>query len=95
MPIWRLTPTDLNHHYWKASSWKREVVVRAASEERARKIASLAFLTAERKATLGARTPGDPWGEPALVSAIAVNNADYPETGEEGIVGPKEALDYR
>ena len=60
MPVWKLKPIDLKHHYWKWSLYQGEVVVRAASEERAREIAFGVFLTATQKTKAGEETPGDP-----------------------------------
>jgi hypothetical protein len=95
MPVWKLIPIDLNHRYWKASLYQKEVVVRARSVKKAREIASLRFLTAKKKTILGEETPGDPWAEPTLVSAVEIKGENYPDTGEEEIVGPAEALEYR
>ena len=37
MIIWKLTSIDLNHRDWEASRFRGEIIVRAESEERARK----------------------------------------------------------
>ena len=95
MPVWKLKPINLKHDYWKASLYQGEVVVRATSEERAREIAFGVFLTAIQKTMVGEETPGDPWAEPTLVSAIEIKDENYPNAGKEGIVGPKEALRYQ
>lgn len=95
MPIWKLKPIDLKHHYWKASPYQGEVVVRATSEKRAREIAFGAFLTATQITTVGEKTPGDPWAEPTLVSAVEIKDQNYSDTGKEEIVGPEEALWHR
>lgn len=95
MPLWKLKPIDLKHRYWKSSLYQGEVVVRAASEERAREIAFGAFLTATQMTRAGEETPGDPWADPTLVLATEVKDENYPDTGKEGIVGPQEVLGYQ
>jgi hypothetical protein len=36
MPVWKLTPIDLSHPNWEASSQRRAAVVRAPDEDAAR-----------------------------------------------------------
>lgn len=97
MQIWKLSPIDLNlnHPSWKRSAYDKEVHVRAVSERRAREIAALHFGIAGAHTVLGEETPPDPWAaESALVSASEIEDGNYPDSGNEGIVGPPEALLY-
>ena len=93
MTIWKLTPIDLKHRDWEASRFQKEIIVRAESEERARK-----FLT-DRLYRAATKPPGDeiptsPWSQPALVSAVEVKDESYPKTGKEEILDPEEARCY-
>ena len=90
MTIWKLNPIDLNHRDWEASTYRREVIVRAESEERARQIATNAFRIATTVIP-GEKIINNPWSQAALVSAIEVKDESYPETGKEEILGPEEA----
>jgi hypothetical protein len=93
MTIWKLNPIDLNHRDWEASTYRREVIVRAESEKRARQIATSAFHIATT-VTPGEKIKSNPWSQTALVSAVEVKDGSYPETGKEEILGPEEARGY-
>lgn len=93
MAIWKLTPIDLEHRDWQTSSFDREIIVRAESEERAREIATSAFRTGATSPP-GKEIPTNPWSQSALVSAAEVKDSNYPETGQEEILNPEEAHAY-
>ena len=93
MPVWKLTPLDLNHPEWRASVCRGEVFVRASSEHRAREIAGEAFGIATARIP-GARTIMSPWEQAAVVSAREVTDKDHLDAGKEGIVGPDNALGH-
>ena len=93
MTIWKLNPIDPNHRDWEASTYREDVIIRADSEERARRIATSAFRKAT-EVTPGEKIKINPWSQPALVSIVEVKDEGYPETGKEEILGPKEARDH-
>jgi hypothetical protein len=71
MPLWHLLPLDSTSDHWRSSTYKGEVIVRAASEAEARSTATATFFTAY------ARTPGDtmlfsPWGQASIVGCQRV-----------------------
>jgi hypothetical protein len=92
MPFWQLLPIDSTSDHWRASTYKGEVIVRAASEPEARSTATAMFFTAY------ARTPGDPilfspWGQPALVRCQRVEGLPYDDHGPAAVVYPRPADD--
>ena len=92
MAIWKLEPTDTNSPDWEASTYRGKVIVRAASDIKARQIAAGAFVIGVKVRT-GAEKLGDiPWNQPLLVSSVSLQDSDYPENGNQEIVGPPEAL---
>lgn len=93
MKIWKLNPIDLNHRDWETSTYRREVIVRAESEKRARQIATSAFHIATT-VTPGEKIKNNPWNQAALVSAVEIEDESYPETEKEEILGPEEARGY-
>ena len=93
MAIWKLTPIDLGHRNWQASSFAQEIIVRAGSEDKARKIATNAFCKGVTSPP-GEEIPTNPWSQPALVSASEIKGSNYPETGQEEILDPEEARAY-
>ena len=94
MTIWKLTPIDLKHHDWEASKFDREIIVRAESEERARKFLTDRLYRAATKSSPGDKVRTSPWSQPALVSAVEVKDESYPKTGKEEILDPEEARCY-
>ena len=97
MAIWKLIPIDRSHRDWAASRYgreAREVIIRAESEERARRVAHMAFCAGVTKQLPGDEIPACPWNQPALVSAAQAKDSNYPETGHEEILDPEEARAY-
>jgi hypothetical protein len=97
MAIWKLIPINRNHRDWATSRYGkevREVIIRAKSEERARRVATMAFCAAVTKQLPGDEVPASPWNQQALVSATEVTDSNYPETGQEEILDPEEARAY-
>ncbi|MEW6331238.1 MAG: hypothetical protein AB1560_07245 [Pseudomonadota bacterium] len=93
MPIWKLTPKDINSRDWEASIYRGVVIIRAESERRARQIASNTFGIAT-EVKLGERIAINPWGQSLHVSAATIFDNKYHDSGNEGVVGPPEALQY-
>jgi hypothetical protein len=87
MPLWQLLPIDSTSDHWRASTYKGEVIVRAASEAEARSTATATFFTAYP------RIPGSPllfspWGQPALVGCQRVEGFPYADQGPTAVVSP-------
>ena len=87
MPIWLLTPVDLDDPNWEASSHRGPAVVRAPNEDKARAVAAEAF-----DVKTGFR-PGQgqlfpPWRRAALVTAQRVSDPRFIEDGPTELVEP-------
>ena len=87
MPFWQLLPLDSTSDHWRASAYKGEVIVRAASEAEARSTATATFFRAY------ARIPGEtilwsPWGQPALVRCQRVEGFPYDDQGPTAVASP-------
>ena len=87
MPLWHLLPLDSTSDHWRSSTYKGEVIVRAASEAEARSTATATFFTAY------ARTPGDPmlfspWGQASLVGCQRVTGVPHEKQGPAVVVYP-------
>ncbi len=88
MPIWELIPTDQKSDHWRASNYRGRVVVRAASEDKARDLATSKFHVASRRVPDG-DTPLSPWRQSDLVACKRLNDSAYNETGPEEVLEPK------
>ncbi len=87
MRIWQLKPLDFRIHHWEASTYQGDAIVRAESEENARRLAADAFGIAV-KVVPGRETPVNPWLYSWLVEAEALEESDYDPDGEEEILFP-------
>ncbi len=87
--IWKLTPTDVPSDHWECSTYKGEVIVRAASEDAARTAADLAFHKATPK-SLGRDTPLSPWEQMNLVSCNRLDDSDYEGWGPAEVLFPED-----
>ena len=91
MPIWRLEPINPDDHHWRASTYTGPLSVRAAEEDKARKLAASQFrIDAEKH--LGAEVPRTPWLYSWLVNCTQIETSEFEEDGPETILGPEEAL---
>jgi hypothetical protein len=87
MPIWRLTPIDLEDPNWEASSHRGLVVVRAPSEASAREAAEGAFGVPTRfPPGKGMRIP--PWMRSELVHAEIIDSPIYSAEGTTEVLEP-------
>jgi hypothetical protein len=85
--IYSLRPIDPNVAEWKASTWRKEVVVRAASERSARMLAARGFAIAvERK--LGQRLLVVPWTHAEFVECREIHESSYEADGPEVVLSP-------
>jgi hypothetical protein len=88
MPIWKLTPINLNDRNWAASTHKGEAIVRAESEKHARDLACLAFVIATHRVP-GTTVKVIPWRLSELVTCERLEDSEYPEEGPEGVLVPE------
>lgn len=87
MAIWKLTPLNLTAPDWAMSTYNKDVIVRARTEEEARALAESAFLVA-RKITGQTPMCRPPWSEPSLVSCERLTASQYREDGKSAILFP-------
>ena len=88
--IWKLTPLNPESQIWLASTHKGEVIIRAATEDRARRIASGAFWIGVKRVP-GEDTIVNPWGR--VIGEASCERAakpEYPEDGPDEILDPAE-----
>jgi hypothetical protein len=87
MPIWKLTPIDLDDPNWESSSHRGLVVVRAPNEGSAREVAEKAFGVPTRfPPGKGMRVP--PWMRSELVRAEIIDSPIYPAEGPTEVLEP-------
>jgi hypothetical protein len=87
MPLWHLLPLDNTSDHWRTSTYKGEVIVRAASEAEARSTAATTFSMAYT------RTPGgtmlfSPWRQPSIVGCQRVEGVSHENQGPAAVVYP-------
>jgi hypothetical protein len=87
MPIFELTPIDLDDPDWKASTHHAPCVVRADNEDNARLAATLAFIIATRR-ELGKPTPINPWNQENKVEAHLVTEHGFRDDGPQMVLAP-------
>lgn len=88
--IWKLVPLNPESQNWRASTYKGAIIIRAATEDRARRIASMAFGIATKR-VLGEDTIVNPWGRIiGEASCERITKPEYPEDGPDEILDPAE-----
>lgn len=87
MPIFSLTPLDLDNPNWEASSHRGPAIVRAGNEHEARAVAAQAFdVKTGFRPGEGMRFP--PWTRPILVKAERVNDPRFDGEGPAAVLEP-------
>ena len=87
MPIWKLTPIDLDDPNWETSSHRRLIIVRAPNEVSARKAAEEAFGVQTRfPAGKGMRVP--PRTRSELVRAEIIDSPIFSAEGPTEVLQP-------
>lgn len=87
MPIWKLEPVDLNSEHWATSTHRGAAIVRAANEQRARAVATSAFII-EAPVLASRKTLYTPWAQPELVRCSCHEGSDFAESGPEAVLVP-------
>ena len=89
--IWKLTPLNPESRNWQASTVCQEVIIRAATEDRARNIASMAFGIAVERKSPTEDTILNPWGRiVGEASCERITDSGYPEDDPDEILDPAE-----
>ncbi len=89
MPLWKLTPIDMENPNWEASTHKGEVIARAETEEKARSLCVSAFGTGATKGHVGATIiPYPPWKYPEHVLCQLTEIDIYEAEGPDAIFEP-------
>ena len=88
MPLYRLTPINLNDPNWRSSIHRDAAVVRASSEEQARSLASKAFDTTLAPSSPGGKIAAPRWHHPHAVRAEVIRDQRYGPEGPAGILEP-------
>lgn len=87
MPIYKLIPVDKISNHWRASTHRDYVIVRAASEDEARKKATSEFGIATQR-ELGSDALFSPWDQPDIVSCQRLEKSNYEEKGPAAVLYP-------
>lgn len=85
MPIFRLTPIDLSHSDWDASSHKGECRVHAVDEDTAREYANIKFRKGPGRQSVQIGIPLSPWENPKQVNVDIIPEFD-PSSAFDGLV---------
>ncbi len=94
MPVWKLTPVNLNDPNWQASSHRDIVIIRARDEEAARKLAQKAFgLKTDFPAGGGIKAP--PWTRADVVKAERIKRTFYEDNGPDEVLHPSFDSDLK
>jgi hypothetical protein len=87
MPLWKLTPTDLDAPNWRNSSHRGLAIVRAPNEAAAREVAAGAFnLPTHFRPGGGPQFP--PWTSSELVRTERIEDARYDAEGPAMLLYP-------
>lgn len=87
MPLWTLTPLDLDDPNWEASSHRGPVLVRAPNEKEAREVAGRAF-DIKTRFPPGQGMHSPPWLRPTLVTARRVDDPRFEADGPTALLEP-------
>ncbi len=92
MPLFKLSPADLNDPNWQASSHRAAAIVRARDESAARAIASDAFdVTIGFQPGRGVRVP--PWRRDELVHVERIEDPRWEADGPDEVLYPSFGAD--
>ena len=86
MPIWKLSPINLQAEDWKRSTYKGDAIIRAKDENEARDVAACHFDHAALITT--PKTLLSPWPNSALVKCVQLES-----DGSWEVDGPPAVLD--
>jgi hypothetical protein len=87
MPLWKLIPIDTHHERWALSTLGGPTIVRAETEQEARRLAAARY-----EGGLASRPPSShdfsevPWLDPALASIEQIEDDRWPADGPSEVV---------
>ncbi len=87
MPIYQLSPKNLEDHNWRISSVQETVIVRAGSCDKAREFCARKFVTPDFELD-DDPIPMDPWSLPRLVECQEFEAPRWPGDGPKQILDP-------
>ena len=87
MPIYRLSPKNLEDHKWRISSVQEPVIVRAGSCDEAREFCAKKFVTPDFELDDG-KMPMAPWSLLRLVECQEIEDPRWPVDGPNQILDP-------
>jgi hypothetical protein len=87
MPIWLLTPVDLDDPNWQASAHRGPAVVRAPNAAKARALAAEAF-DVKTGFPPGQAVRAPPWLREHLVTAEQIRDPRFAEAGPPELLEP-------
>lgn len=85
MPIYQLSPKNLEDDNWRCSSMKEPVIVRAGSCDEARAVCANQF---GKIPEYFGPIPTDPWYMPRLVDCQEIEDPRWPVDGPNQILDP-------
>lgn len=88
MPIYKLTPIDLDHPDWQASTHKAPVIIRAKDTILAREAANMAFAIAVVHRP-GENTICMPWNQSSHATCEQLTEHEFDEEGPDQVLEPE------
>jgi hypothetical protein len=89
MPVFELTPQNLDDRNWQCSSHKKPIIIRTKSERLARMKANTAFGKSVLRESLYTPIPTFPWANTDLVTCQELKDSEYTSEGEDGVLYPE------
>jgi hypothetical protein len=90
MPIWRLSPINLNADEWELSTYQGVVIVRAKVEDEARDKVTCKFAIAGARHTT-THTLHNPWTNPSLVQCVHLEaDSSWKADGPPAVLDPAD-----
>lgn len=88
MPIYQLTPMNLDSPNWEASTHKGPCIVRARNDVDAAATAHRAFFQAAGRGSPGDKLKLSPWTLPEEIKCTRLTDHPYEEDGPYEVVDP-------
>ncbi len=89
MALWELTPSNLDHPRWEASTYKGRVTVRAPNGDAARQAATQKFYIATG-GPIGGLKRRSPWEDHTLLQVTPIENDRYEAEGPTEVLEPAD-----
>lgn len=89
MKIWKLTVVNPESDNWRGCSYRKDVIVRAATEYQARMLAGKIKFSGEAIKKLGTAPIGNPWLKPEDTACTVLQDSGHPDEGPEKVLYPQ------